>query len=823
MNARSIISALIVAFILPPTLVRATIIELRNGMSVRGLHTKLANMGSDLFGGGGGNVDVRPIFMVDDDLRRVFFSRYQLAGSQDEIETYERIEPYQPVPRKGKLIGSLGSFIQPPEPFDAWGRRTVVVNSAKGPQPIIQGITRITPTYTRVQSLKTFKWDMRIATSSLPRETLTKVLENHIDATDSDQRLSVVRLYLQSERYQDAEAELRSVIEDFPELAELNGQLIGIHRLQAKQKLGIIRQRQAAGQHGLVWNLLSNFPADNTPPETLLEIRELHQDYQLLLARIEAVRDRVQSLVAELEDGPLKTTLDRFSKELKRDLSVNTITRLANFERLADDESLTGEQQLALALSGWLLGGGGEDNMPLAVSLYRTRAAVRRYLTSQSIEERKRILQDLGSELGYAPRFLAKLLASMAPPRSPFVPADENGNSSATTAATPEPTGESPEPTGATIADEEVPADPPADGLPPGQFEYVIPGTAERPFEYVVQLPPEYDPLRRYPTIVVLHGRGMSAELELDWWAGGFHPDHGVRRGPSMQHGFIVIAPRWAAKNQRRYYYTATEHATVLYSLRDALQRFSMDTDRVFLAGHSMGGDAAWDLALAHPDTWAGLVTIGARAEYSADNSPKFVSKYWENAKYVPSYFVGGEKDPRWLKSNDRDFNRYLRNAEIDTMIVEYRGRGHESFSDEIQNIFQWMRLQKRKAHETFEVHSLRPWDNFFWWAEVDDFPPKALVMPPTWPKRGVNTTKIKGAIRNRKIVQLTTGTGKAKIYLRPENIEFGDQTTIYVNGKVRHRGTKADSLVMLEDARRRGDRQNVFWAEIEVNTRRRN
>ena len=72
----------------------------------------------------------------------------------------------------------------------------------------------------------------------------------------------------------------------------------------------------------------------------------------------------------------------------------------------------------------------------------------------------------------------------------------------------------------------------------------------------------------------------------------------------------------------------------MLASLRDACRRFAVDTDRVFLSGHSMGGDAAWDIGLAHPDLWAGVIPIVGRI---ADSYCTF---YWENARNVPFYVV---------------------------------------------------------------------------------------------------------------------------------------------------------------------------------------
>ena len=56
---------------------------------------------------------------------------------------------------------------------------------------------------------------------------------------------------------------------------------------------------------------------------------------------------------------------------------------------------------------------------------------------------------------------------------------------------------------------------------PPGFYELETPGVpGEPPFRYLVQLPPEYDPYRRYPAVVTLHGSGTTASQQIDWWAG---------------------------------------------------------------------------------------------------------------------------------------------------------------------------------------------------------------------------------------------------------------------------------------------------------------
>src|SRR5262249_20275018 len=153
----------------------------------------------------------------------------------------------------------------------------------------------------------------------------------------------------------------------------------------------------------------------------------------------------------------------------------------------------------------------------------------------------------------------------------------------------------------------------------------------------------------------------------------------GRRQGQATRRGYIVIAVDWIKNGQQEYGYSAREHAATLVSLRDACRRFSIDTDRVYLSGHSIGGDAAWDLGLAHPDLWAGVIPIVAVAD-------KYCSRYWENANYVPFYFLGGEMDGDKTIRNARDLDRYLLKS-YDVVVSEYIGRGHEDFYEDILNI----------------------------------------------------------------------------------------------------------------------------------------
>ena len=212
----------------------------------------------------------------------------------------------------------------------------------------------------------------------------------------------------------------------------------------------------------------------------MIEVREIHEAYSNQLERIAAAHSRIANFAAELPNGPLSEMIEQFQEELHYDLNVNTIDRLADFERLADDNSINNEQKLALALSGWLAGGQSVDNLTIASSMWRTRDIIQKYLVSKDETDRKTLLTNISSEDANSPEYVAKLLAAMKPPLAHEVNLQ---------------------------AEERTEGD---DAPGNRTLEYEIEGVDGK-VRYLVQLPPEYDPHRRYPTILTLHAAGSRS------------------------------------------------------------------------------------------------------------------------------------------------------------------------------------------------------------------------------------------------------------------------------------------------------------------------
>ena len=217
-----------------------------------------------------------------------------------------------------------------------------------------------------------------------------------------------------------------------------------------------------------------------------------------------------------------------------------------------------------------------------------------------------------------------------------------------------------------------------------------------------------------------------------------------------------------------------------------------------------MGGDAAWDIGLAHPDLWAGVLPVVATAD-------KYVSRYWKNAKGLPMYFVAGQLDGNKIAANARDLDRYMKYAGFDAMYVEYEGRGHEHFADEILRMFEWMALYKRDfARKEFTVTSMRPWDQFFWWVELGEIPERFVVLPANWPQPKAKDAETEAQITQGNTIRVKTPSENVTVWLSPELSISTKKIAFGASGSI----SCPRSMCMLEDVRTRGDRQHPFWAK---------
>ncbi len=776
------------------------IVELRNGMRL-GPGTvsdtdSISSKSNERVNSG--NAISRSILILDDGLRNTYVNksiRNVIATRPSTMPAFEHIElpAAAEASRAGNapsIVGQLGI-----SSFNKYGRRTYSLMTTRGRVDVLQGITLLTPLFAKVEVLRTgrddFAWDERIATTSIPAQELHDILYQAVDLDKSSDWLRLVSFYQQAKRYSEAHAVMSEALTKFPvELGDRAAVLTQLNQLFANQQFEEIKLRKKSGQYQLVRDLLGQFPLDALSGENQLkldaEIKSVQQQVLLIADIVASLKEHVAKLPEPEQQAVLPLV-----QELSDEINFDSVARLDDFQRLRRDPAIDSESLVSYALGGWLLGSGADlSNLAVAKSLMRVRELTQRYLTVGTQAERQQILEVLGGEEGARPELLAKVILNMQPPLTPPPPQPDD---------------------------------------PPGLLRLRMEGADGAPPDYVVQLPPEYDPNRRYPCVLALPGKGFAPELEVDWWCGMSLDFAGgkYRFGQATRYGYIVVSPNWMTAEQGDYEYTEGEHARILSCLRDAYRHFSIDTDRVFVSGHFAGATAAWDLAVAHPDLWAGAILISPGADKYIFHYIENISASARNPDQIPlgTYLVYGELDgTRSVSMMGSVATRQLNpNSTIlyDALVVEYHGEGRVRFSSELPRIIEWMELSSHRrirAKRNIDVRSMRQGDRFFYWLEAPSISADLVGNPYQFdPKQFAqfNARILDSAANGVAVSKIPSPDNTAIVWLTPEMVDFSRPMKFISNSRQSVQTLEPSIEVMLEDVRQRGDRQYFFWQKV--------
>lgn len=771
---------------------QVSVVTLRNGLQYEGLIARVHDY--NIAGKAAAPDGQAQIVMIDDGLRRVFFNQFligpQIADAEraeTEFEIWQR--PLEtPTRGAGNLVG-IG-------PFDEFGHRTLSVRNAEGQvEHFAQGITKITPQYCEVKTLAGVKpvreWTMRIATSAVNPEVIRGLLRKQVLNPDKpNEYLAIVEFYLQSRQYQRALNELELIWQATPELKpQFEPIRLRILAEYGRQILTEARARDEAGQTQLAVGMISALNKEEMPEELQVELAELQEEIAGRDQAVQQTRAKVAEFLQAYRSQPgvdprTAEILLEFLSELETELRPSNVDRLAAFVRLSDDATMGAEQKTALALSGWLLGSNSVvENFAVAASLWPVRRLAREFLTTADAARREAILSELGELEGSDPKYLAPLLSQMLPPEQPLL-------------------------VGYT-------------GKDPIRLSFKLPipaakGGGDEEIELVVHLPPQYDPYRRYPCILSLPG-SRAPEEQLVFWTGDYNPVLELRQGQAARNGFVIASVDWKSAGQITYGFSAREHLLVLRAVRKLLRSFSIDADRVFLAGHFEGARAAYDIAVSHPDQFAGVIGVSG-------GMGKYIDRYKDSRHLgVPVYCVLGERDQFKVSAID-SLNLWLGSKVYnETTLVEFQGRLAEEFFEEVPEIFKWCKVHKRTwpvAGQDFEMEckTLRPGDNWFWFWEFRGIPDNNIRYPENWAERGLDPLKITATLRANQPNLFRVGPSSAGaggvLWLYPELVDFSKDVQIADRGSFKG-SVKPSRRTMLEDVRRRGDRQRPFWAKV--------
>ena len=243
---------------------------------------------------------------------------------------------------------------------------------------------------------------------------------------------------------------------------------------------------------------------------------------------------------------------------------------------------------------------------------------------------------------------------------------------------------------------------------------------------------------------------------------------------------------------------------TVMQAMHHAADKVNTDPQRVYLIGHSMGGHAAWNLALHYPTYFAAFAPLAGTA--AAD---------WQRLRLMGLRNV---LPVVWQDSDDqvippqanRAVVRVLRDMKFDVQYIETKNVGHVPPPQIIAQVCDAMRARTRELypHEVL-IQTNKPETAFNRadWAQI--YQPlrpgqeqRLRITHGTGPMVvNQNTCSLQAVYNGNKVTAKTDNVLLMRFYFNDQMIDFKQAVTISVNGKTRFEGFITPSVdEMLKD-----------------------
>lgn len=243
---------------------------------------------------------------------------------------------------------------------------------------------------------------------------------------------------------------------------------------------------------------------------------------------------------------------------------------------------------------------------------------------------------------------------------------------------------------------------------------------------YGLYLPKNYDASKKYPLVVSLHGAYSNHRVNLRRIFGqgnlpGETDPQATRYFPALPDRDFIVACPFARGTMG---YQGIAERDVFAVLADVKKRFSIDEDRIYLTGLSMGGGGTLWIALTRPDIFAAIAPVCA-------SIPPGTEALAANALNLPVHLFHGEVDPVVPVDVSRRLHKQFLDLGVRSSYVEFPGVKHNSWVPAYKDaeIFNWFG-QFRRNRFPDRVHYSTWWYkyNSAYWVRVDGLTPGELA-----------------------------------------------------------------------------------------------
>jgi poly(3-hydroxybutyrate) depolymerase len=188
---------------------------------------------------------------------------------------------------------------------------------------------------------------------------------------------------------------------------------------------------------------------------------------------------------------------------------------------------------------------------------------------------------------------------------------------------------------------------------------------------YRIYVPTSYKGDRAYPLIIALHGNGLTEDYFFDSLQGGLQK-------LAEERGYIIAAPLGYRVDGGYGYNNGVRPAEDIPKLQlsekdvmhvlDLMKKdYRIDSSRIYIGGHSMGGSGSWYLGPKYSQIWAALATFAGGV--TPASAPQ--------VKTVPEFVVHGDADTTAPVERSRTMVAELKRLGVEHQYVEVPGGTH--------------------------------------------------------------------------------------------------------------------------------------------------
>jgi predicted peptidase len=272
---------------------------------------------------------------------------------------------------------------------------------------------------------------------------------------------------------------------------------------------------------------------------------------------------------------------------------------------------------------------------------------------------------------------------------------------------------------------------------------------ADKDMEYALFVPSTYDKEKKTPLVVALHGLFSTPQQMISYPIFGSQPK---LTDQAEKYGFIVVAPM--GYNTSGWYGSKgpkgggkgvkdgkgtpenlgeLSEKDVMNVLAIARKDYNIDSNRIYLMGHSMGGGGTMHLGLKYPEIWAALAPLAP----AISSDIKDVAKI----KHIPVLMIQGDKDALVPVAGPRRWAKAMKEEGVPLEYLEVEGGGHMDVAfDNMTKVFEFFSKQTKEKKDsekkgTGKSTTSRIEKKTYFFKEADKDMEYALFVPSTYDK----------------------------------------------------------------------------------------